>query len=263
MYAALENEPLIAAPPAGRVEAKFLIPEALGDAVEACVRPFTMHDPYAGGARSYPVVSMYLDSPGMKLYKDSARGLKNRFKLRVRHYEDWKDGLVFFEIKRRLGDIIRKERAGVPSSRLRPFLKGDWSGLQEDDAPGVAEKESLYQFRALQELLAAEPRVVVRYVRTAFVGAEDPSLRITLDRALSCYPCENLDDFLRPDVSRFYKAWDIPIVLEIKFNAAFPFWVGDLVRRFGLHRQAFAKYLVCVDELRKWGIEAGGLGGAA
>jgi len=54
-----------------------------------------------------------LDNPGLSLCHATIDGVKNRFKLRIRFYDHVESNPVFFEIKRRVNDVILKERAAV------------------------------------------------------------------------------------------------------------------------------------------------------
>src|SRR5512143_3733187 len=73
---------------------------------------------------SYPVHSLYLDSADMRTYQETINGTKNRFKLRLRYYEDRPDAPVFFEIKRRMNNIIAKQRGGVRRAAVPLLLAG-------------------------------------------------------------------------------------------------------------------------------------------
>ena len=67
---------------------------------------------------SYPVHSLYLDSPGLRLYHTTINGDKNRYKLRIRFYEDRPKTPVYFEVKRRTNNTIAKQRGGVKREAL-------------------------------------------------------------------------------------------------------------------------------------------------
>jgi hypothetical protein len=45
----------------------------------------------------------------------------------------------------------------------------------------------------------------------------------------------------------------VPVILEIKFTNTFPRWVRAMVQRFGLLRAEFAKYVACMDQLKREG----------
>ena len=81
-------------------------------------------DPHSPPTRQYLISSLYLDSPDLRLHRRSEYGEKNRFKLRLRSYSDEPDDPVFFEIKRRTDQIIRKERAKVRREHVPRLLHG-------------------------------------------------------------------------------------------------------------------------------------------
>ena len=88
-----------------RFELKYIIGEATAHEVRHFARNHLMPDPFAKAERdySYNIYSVYLDSPGLSLMNQTLEGLKNRFKLRVRFYDDNPDHPVFFEVKRGRG----------------------------------------------------------------------------------------------------------------------------------------------------------------
>ncbi len=98
-----------------RFELKYIMDEAQALAIRDFVRCYLDLDPHGEGQPdlSYPVHSLYLDSPSMQLYHSTINGNKNRFKLRVRFYDENQDSPVFLEIKRRMNNIISKKRVGV------------------------------------------------------------------------------------------------------------------------------------------------------
>ena len=73
---------------------------------------------------SYPVHSLYLDSPDLYTFWTTINGDKNRFKLRLRFYNDHPDSPVFFEIKRRMNNCILKQRGGVHKEAVARLLQG-------------------------------------------------------------------------------------------------------------------------------------------
>src|SRR5689334_18934733 len=109
-----------------RFELKYRIDERRARGVRDFIRSYMVRDRYArpeiGGC--YPIYSVYLDSPGLALYSATLHGLKNRFKLRARYYDDRPQSPVFFEIKRRVNDVILKERAPIRRASVKRLLAG-------------------------------------------------------------------------------------------------------------------------------------------
>ena len=73
---------------------------------------------------SYPVHSLYLDSGALETFWATIDGDRNRYKLRLRFYNDQPDSSVFFEIKRRVNNCILKQRAGVRKAAVPWLLVG-------------------------------------------------------------------------------------------------------------------------------------------
>src|ERR1019366_9738624 len=98
-----------------RYELKYLIPNALALQVRDFVQQHLEIDEYGACQPdlSYPVHSLYLDSDDWKIYWRTINGDKNRFKLRIRYYNDSPRTPVFFEIKRRMKDVILKQRCAI------------------------------------------------------------------------------------------------------------------------------------------------------
>src|ERR1041385_5619228 len=98
-----------------RYEQKYLVPERVALQVRDFVAAYLEIDEYGATLPnfSYPVHSLYLDSDQLCLYQATINGDKNRYKLRLRFYDNRAEAPIFFEIKRRLNNIISKQRGGV------------------------------------------------------------------------------------------------------------------------------------------------------
>src|SRR5712671_3386949 len=116
-----------------RYELKYLITEEVAAKVRDFVRCYIALDEYGVGRPnySYDVHSLYLDSDNLEIYWRTVNGDKNRFKLRLRYYSDHPDSPVFFEIKRRMKDIILKQRGGVRHESVPILLAGHLPGPED------------------------------------------------------------------------------------------------------------------------------------
>ena len=112
-----------------RYELKYIIDEPTARGVRDFARSYLQRDEHAIPAMkySYPIYSIYLDSPGWTLYNSTLQGMKNRYKLRIRYYNDNPNSPVFFELKRRVGRRKRRE--------LGRQLRGlrFWPGPQQEE----------------------------------------------------------------------------------------------------------------------------------
>src|SRR4051812_48892967 len=109
-----------------RFEYKYLIDERCAHEVRNFARSYLVHDEFARAEMkwAYDTHSVYLDGPGLPLYHATVQGHMNRYKLRVRYYTEKESDPVFFEVKRRVNDIIMKDRALVKRDRALRLLEG-------------------------------------------------------------------------------------------------------------------------------------------
>jgi hypothetical protein len=190
------------------------------------------HDRYSaatpGGA--YHISSLYLDSADLRLCRESLEGQKNRFKLRVRAYDDDPDSPVFLEIKRRLNTTIIKDRAVLPRERIGSLAS----------AQPVLSDPAGHQFDLYRRTLAARPQILVRYRREAFENADLSRVRVTFDHALASCVTDHWNVAVHGGIWR--NVIGDQVVMEVKFNGRFPGWIQDLVHRFQLQAQSVSKY---------------------
>ena len=235
-----------------RYELKYIIQEAAAREIRAFARNHLMPDPYAKASLnySYNIYSVYLDSPGLALMNQTLEGLKNRFKLRVRFYDNDPAHPVFFEVKRRVNDVIVKVRGKVrrdAADRLM-YPHGAWPDRSDlanpDDDRGFT---ALSKFCQLRDKLGCVPQVLVAYNREAWCAPEDDSIRLTFDRGLEAAPYHPDRTFrLERDESWVRPTMRNPgVVLELKFTDRFPNWMREMVQTFNLFRTSMAKYVTC------------------
>jgi SPX domain protein involved in polyphosphate accumulation len=235
-----------------RFELKYVIEEQRARAIRDFVRGYLDPDENVRDTHhcTYPIHSLYLDTPSLLLCRQSVYGLKNRFKLRIRFYDDVPAHPAFLEIKRRLTDVIRKERAMASREWIDRFLQGhrlDWAMLTPGNAQRQAEG-ALRRFCETVETLRARPAVYVSYLREAYVSPNSDQLRVTFDREISAAPFDRRRGLAMPTAG--VRADVGGVVLELKFLDRFPLWMRELVRTFDLDRRSVAKYVYCVEALQ-------------
>jgi len=225
-----------------RFEMKYQISEAKAAAVENFIQPYLHFDRYCKlqPSASYPIVSLYLDSHDLRLCRESMTGDKNRFKLRIRGYNDDPAYPKFFEIKRRINFVIVKDRQRVNQRDVAHLLGGGTLPEQYYST----EQEPLKQFLFYLQCIRARPVIHVRYIRRAYEDDSENRVRVTFDRKLSFRICE------KPEVTLGGPGWQqYPIndvILEIKFTSRYPAWLTRMTRCFELQKQSFSKYANCV-----------------
>jgi hypothetical protein len=226
---------------AQRFEMKYLVREETAQAIRRFLSCYLTPDEFAADLpnRSYPVHSLYLDSPDLATYQAVQTGEKNRFKLRIRYYSD-SDATVYFEIKRRTNDVISKMRAKVKREAVQPLLSGQPPQLRHLAKPDGKQLVALQEFCRLMHKLNAAPKSHVAYLREAWMSPGSNSLRVTFDRGVRCEP--QLGAGLRTALGETVAPFDDQVVLELKFVDRLPNWCSEMVRLFGLVRGGAPKY---------------------
>ena len=233
-----------------RFELKYIIKEDVARAVRDFVSGYLEIDEYGATLPnfSYPVHSLYLDSDDLHLYQTTINGDKNRFKLRLRFYDNRSEAPIFFEIKRRMNNIISKQRGGVRRDAVDWLLAGHLPEPAHLVSRDPRQQVALQNFCRLAQDIRAKPRAHVAYLREAWISPRDNSVRVTLDRAVRCEP-EPLGH-LSTRMDKPVLVFGTEVVLELKYTDRFPDWFKPLVQVFGLMQCGAAKY---VDGVTKAG----------
>lgn len=238
-----------------RFELKYVIDEATALRMRDFARCYLDPDEYARQQPdfSYPVHSIYLDSDDLYTYRTTTNGDRNRFKLRVRFYDDDPRTPVFFEIKRRSNNCILKQRCAVRRPAAARILTGQFPLAEDLVSPSPKHFQAIHNFIRLMELIQAKPKVHVAYLREAYVPRDGNAARLTFDRNVrsEAVSALQLSTAMRHPVALWGKA----VVLELKFTDRFPNWFGELVRIFGVFQRGAAKYadgITLIGERRPW-----------
>jgi hypothetical protein len=228
---------------ASRFELKYLIPEKVALQVRAFVQQHLEVDEFGVGKpdSSYPVHSLYLDSDDWEIHRRTVNGDKNRFKLRIRYYNESPKTPVFFEIKRRMKDVIMKQRGAVKRSAAAKILAGYLPESGDMAAESVEDMVAIQRFVQLMLDVRAKPKMHVTYDREAYVNDFNNEIRITMDRHVRGCPRPNGELVVGMDDP--YVATTDMVILELKFTGRFPHWYRDLVQRFECFQAGAAKYV--------------------
>lgn len=193
---------------------------------------------------SYAVHSLYLDNNELFTYRATINGDKNRFKLRIRYYDDAPGSPVFFEIKRRMNHCIMKQRGGVRKEMVRDLLMGHFPEPGHLLAKAEKQLVALQRFCHLMGQIHATPKVHIAYLREAYVSAND-EFRVTIDRHVRAEPnTEGVIKTKMTDPRPSFVGW---VILELKFTNRFPNFYRELVQKFGVMQCGAAKYVESID----------------
>jgi hypothetical protein len=226
-----------------RFELKYIIKEDVAQAVREFLSGYLEIDEYGATLPnfSYPVHSLYLDSDDLHLYQTTINGDKNRYKLRLRFYDNRPEAPIFFEIKRRMNNIIAKQRGGVRRDAVDWLLAGHLPEPAHLVSRDPRQQVALQNFCKLTHVIRARPKAHIAYLREAWISSRDNSVRVTLDRAVRCEP-EPLAH-LNTQMTHPVVVFGNEVVLELKFTDRFPDWFKHLVRVFSLMQCGAAKYV--------------------
>jgi SPX domain protein involved in polyphosphate accumulation len=229
---------------ASRFELKYLITEEMALRVRDFVQQHLEIDPYGAGKKdlSYPVHSLYLDSDNWEIYWRTINGDKNRFKLRIRYYSESPKVPIFFEIKRRMKDVILKQRCGIRPPYVQSVLCGQLPKPEEMLSPDDPEEgASIHRFIELMMSVNAKPKLHVAYDREAYVHPTNDECRVTMDRNVRCVT--RFDGRITTTMENPFVCTQNVVILELKFTERFPTWYAELVRTFNCFQSGAAKYV--------------------
>jgi hypothetical protein len=225
-----------------RFELKYLVNEDVALAMRDFVRSYLVPDEFASKSPtlSYPNHSVYLDSDDLRMYWDVINGNKNRYKLRLRFYDDNAAAPVFFEIKRRSDNAILKERGAVRRDFVATLLAGQLPEPGHLVSSNPKHLTALQNFCRLMHECHAHPKTHVCYKREAWMSVEDNSVRVTFDREV--YSCPHTEPVITTQMRDSVKPWGEQVILELKFTGRFPNWFFEMVRLFNVMQCGVAKY---------------------
>lgn len=225
-----------------RLEHKYIIRPDVALAVRDFVASYLEIDEFGATQPnlSYPVHSLYLDSDDLRIYWGTINGDKNRYKLRLRFYENRPHAPVYFEIKRRMNNAILKQRGAVRREAVAQVLAGNLPAPEQMSSADPRHQVAIQRFVELATTVGAKPKAHIAYQREAWVQPDDNSIRVTLDREVLC--CVDQTTELKTEMHQPYRVFGNQVVLELKFTGRFPDWFGQLVRTYHLHQCSAAKY---------------------
>jgi hypothetical protein len=240
-----------------RYELKYWLDESKALRVRQFVQSYLTLDEYSAKQEnlSYPTLSLYLDSDQLDTYWHTINGNKNRYKLRLRYYDDQPHSPVFFEIKRREDNVILKQRAGVKKSAVRTLLAGHLPEPEHLLNPHDAEAlGALQHFSNYMHQIQASPKMHIAYLREAYENPNDNGVRVTFDRRVESAPHHHNSLVARSPAPHL--VFGRTVILELKFTGRYPNWFRDLVQTFDCMQEGAAKFATGIfDKGEDWALE--------
>lgn len=262
-----------------RYEFKYQITPAVAEAIRArLLRVGLEPDPESVKfpRNTYPVTSLYFDTPAMDDYHDKAGGFLRRKKIRVRIYAPYltsESSDVAFSFCRRApcdiptavgwnGDqdkkqnvtpnsqcpeiwLEKKEKYEMLVSKKRvPLTIEEYDNLLYGSRLDIVQRAQLFLPLLTHSM---RPAAIVRYLREPFVSLHQSRLRITFDSAIEACRAHDLRfPALMTPVAKN------TVIMEVKFSFGIPYWFKPILSDYDLRRQSFSKYGEAMEALHRF-----------
>ena len=231
-----------------RYEIKYAVQERQVPAIREFFLPHMQLDPYServGGG--YPISSLYLDNGRRLFAHETSDGVKQRFKMRIRAYDDDPAASVFCELKHRDGDVISKTRVRVARRDVPAVLD---QTLDLGRIAAERDRASMTDFWCRARRWKARPTIVVRYDREAYESRGGAPVRITFDRHIRRARASGSE--IPVDVVPWETVHWHPdpttLVLELKFTGSRPGWLHQMIRALEIRQRGVGKYVLSMRD---------------
>ena len=195
--------------------------------------------------QGYRVRSLYFDSMDDECLYQKQSGNLLRKKIRLRTYGEGGNDTVKFEIKRKHGQIVKKDSATISREVAKEICLGNYALLLDKNDPVLNEIYTTFVTKLYR------PKVIVEYKRVAFVSPVS-NIRVTFDQDLHSN-INHLDLFsavkeLMPVIIEGKQ------ILEIKFDDFSPGYLKNILSSISSERMAISKYTLArrFHKVHKW-----------
>lgn len=181
------------------------------------------------------VLSLYYDWEDFRLIRSSIEQPVYKEKLRLRSYNvPGEESPVFVELKKKYKGIVYKRRVPMTEREAEDYLAGRTSAPAEDQIS--REIDWFLKTNPVQ------PKVLIACDRKAYVGREEPGLRLTFDSSIRWRETElslTAGDFGQELLEEGQQ------LLEIKMPESAPLWLAELLSSLEIFPRSFSKYGQC------------------
>jgi SPX domain protein involved in polyphosphate accumulation len=228
-----------------RFELKFYINDLQSDNSLNQLKSLLDYDSFCKNQQGYRVRSLYFDSHDDECLYEKQSGNLLRKKIRLRTYGNEGNQPVKFEIKRKHGQIVKKDVAIITKEEAQQVCLGNYTVLLNKNNPVLDEIYATFVTKLYK------PKVIVEYNRVAFVLPVS-NIRVTFDQNLR----SNINH-----LNLFSKVNDMmPVILEgkqileIKYNEFFPGYLKKVLSSINSERMAISKYTLArrFHKVQKW-----------
>ena len=163
----------------------------------------------------------------------------------MRTYGEGSSNTVKFEIKRKHGQIVKKDSVTISREEAKEICLGNYALLLDKNDPVLNEIYTTFVTKIYK------PKVIVEYKRVAFVSPVS-NIRVTFDQDLRSN-INHLDLFsavkeLMPVILESKQ------ILEIKYDDFFPGYLSNVLSAVSSERMAISKYTLArrFHKVHKW-----------
>ena len=226
-----------------RYENKYLITFDQFAAVWKTLPRYMAPDQYG----EYIIQNLYYDTDGWDVARASADKPLYKEKLRLRCYGKLaQDSVLFLELKKKYNGVVYKRRLPISMSALSRRTVQDAISLTiiqgaarsiSGGSPQIARELDYYLSNN-----AVYEKIYISHNRKAYVGKDDPDLRVTFDTDVH-FRLDNLH-FTLPGDGRLILPRGI-ILMEIKTPGGMPVWLARLLSDNNIFPSVFSKFGAC------------------
>lgn len=206
-----------------RIEKKYLITTYQYEAFMMEVNQHLKDDAYT----SFTVNNIYFDTDDDYLIRRSISKPLYKEKLRLRGYNDVEDDQAFLEIKKKYNKVVYKRRVNVNINEL-----GDDLDLSQ------SENQISKELEFFIDRYDPKPKYYLGYKRQAYVGVNEPGLRITIDNDIT-YRFDDLN--LKSGLYGKKLLDEDQLIMEIKTDKAMPLWLVKALNDNKIYPTSYSK----------------------
>ena len=214
-----------------RYEKKYLLSREQYEQLWLQLEPRLMPDEFFQST----VLSLYYDWEDFRLIRSSIEQPVYKEKLRLRSYNvPGAESQVFVELKKKYKGIVYKRRVRMTEREAEDYL----AGRRGSPDHGQISRE----IDGLLKTNPVQPKVLIPCDRRAYVGREEPGLRLTFDSSIRWRDTQlslTAGDFGRELLE------EGQLLLEIKMPESAPLWLAELLSSLEIFPRSFSKYGQC------------------
>ncbi|MBP3683610.1 MAG: polyphosphate polymerase domain-containing protein [Oscillospiraceae bacterium] len=225
-----------------RNEWKYCCTNAELARIEAKLSALLEKDQHTDNQGRYHIHSLYFDDLRNTCAWATEAGEAERFKYRIRYYND-DPSFLRLERKEKRDGCGNKESCLLTRETYRALTEGDVSDYLYDSTQPLLQRFSM-------DILTRHftPRLIVDYERVAYVEPTT-NVRITMDYNISV--SRQLDRFLTGDYLREPLMRKDLHVLEVKFDDILPAYIKQCLYESQLQQRSFSKYFLGFEKYRR------------